>query len=110
MNTSVDLPPATQMVRAALVGDLRDGHVPSAEQVARRVAFSSGHLRRMLRAEGTTIVQIRNELLQGEAIAALRRGEGVDAVAVRLGFSDPRSFRRAFKRWTGTSPATYLPQ
>ena len=31
----------------------------------------------------------------------------LDAVAERLGYSDPSNFRRAFQRWTGLSPAAY---
>ena len=30
-----------------------------------------------------------------------------DQIAGQLGFSDVRSFRRAFKRWTGSTPNEY---
>jgi AraC-like DNA-binding protein len=31
----------------------------------------------------------------------------MEEVAGKLGFADVRSFRRAFKRWTGVSPGSY---
>ena len=34
----------------------------------------------------------------------------VGQMAEHLGFSDVSSFRRAFKRWTGVTPATYRKQ
>ncbi|MEO0539213.1 MAG: helix-turn-helix domain-containing protein [Cyanobacteria bacterium P01_A01_bin.123] len=32
---------------------------------------------------------------------------GIEAVSSQLGYSDDRAFRRAFKRWTGKTPAEF---
>jgi len=37
----------------------------------------------------------------------LARGVATDDVAAALDYSDGRSFRRAFERWTGETPANF---
>lgn len=94
-------------VRAILEQGLR-GRWPPPEEVASRLTVSVQHLRRLLRAEDTSMTQIREDILRDAAIASLARGEEpVDALAARLGFSDGRAFRRAFHRWTGSPPSAY---
>ena len=83
------------------------GTWPSSEDVAARLSISPQHVRRRLREEGTSLGEIKEELLRDAAIAGLSRGEAVDALSARLGFSEPSAFRRAFKRWTGATPAAY---
>jgi AraC-like DNA-binding protein len=34
-------------------------------------------------------------------------GRPFKAIAAAVGFADPRAFRRAFKRWTGTTPQQF---
>jgi AraC-like DNA-binding protein len=83
------------------------GDWPAADEIAKRLSISAQHLRRRLRDEGTSAGAIREELLRDTAITGLARGEAVEAVSSRLGFSEPSAFRRAFKRWTGATPAAY---
>jgi AraC-like DNA-binding protein len=80
----------------------------NAEDVARRLAVSPQHLRRLLREDGTSFRQIREDNLRDAAITSLVRGtETVENLSDRLGFSEPSAFRRAFRRWTGSSPGSY---
>jgi AraC-like DNA-binding protein len=37
----------------------------------------------------------------------LASGQGTEDVAEVLGYADSRSFRRAFERWTGETPAQF---
>jgi AraC-like DNA-binding protein len=71
------------------------------------LSISVPHLRRLLRRDGTSLNQLREEVLRDVAIAGLRRGESVEVLSARLGFSEPSAFRRAFKRWTGDTPSSY---
>lgn len=71
------------------------------------LSISVPHLRRLLRQEGTSLNQLREEVLRDAAVAGLRRGETVEDLSARLGFSEPSAFRRAFKRWTGSTPSSY---
>ncbi|GAA1032920.1 hypothetical protein GCM10009565_80490 [Amycolatopsis albidoflavus] len=76
--------------------------------IADRLGVSTQHLRRLLRGEGTSIGQIRDGVRRDAAIASLSRGdESMEKLAQRLGFSEASAFRRAFRRWTGQSPADY---
>ncbi|HEU0191545.1 MAG TPA: AraC family transcriptional regulator [Mycobacterium sp.] len=86
------------------------GEVVSARDVAARLHISTQHLRRLLCAEGVTFRQIKEEILRDEAITSLTKGrESIEQLSERLGFSEPSAFRRAFRRWTGSSPGTYRP-
>jgi len=78
------------------------------EDVARPLNVSAQHLRRLLRDEGTTFREIKEDVLRDTAIAALVNGrETTEELSDRLGFSEPSAFRRAFRRWTGSPPGAY---
>jgi AraC-like DNA-binding protein len=99
----------SDQVRRIVERGLR-GEWPTSDEVARRLSLSPQHLRRRLREDGTSLGAIKEELLRDAAIAGLARGTAVDVLSVQLGFSEPSAFRRAFKRWTGATPAAYQPR
>jgi AraC-like DNA-binding protein len=58
-----------------------------------------------LKTEGLTYAQVLDELRHRLALHYLSgKKVSVNETAYLVGFSDPASFSRAFKRWTGTSP------
>lgn len=63
-------------------------------------------LQRAVRARRTTVRALLQSTRADQAQRLLRdRRLGVEEVAYLLGYSEARAFRRAFRRWTGQSPA-----
>jgi AraC-like DNA-binding protein len=98
-------PGASDRVRHCLAEGFAHGPPPLA-QVAKRLHTSGRSLQRRLREEGTCFADVvdgfRRELaLRYVADPKLALGE----VAYLLGFAEPSPFHRAFRRWTGTTPA-----
>jgi AraC-like DNA-binding protein len=78
------------------------------EVVAARLACSRQTLFRRLKDEGTTYAQVVDDLKHRLALHYLLDDNlSVSRTASILGFSEPASFSRAFKRWTGSSPRDY---
>lgn len=76
--------------------------------IAKRAGVSVATLRRRLQAEGLpSFRELHDRALSQAARMLLGRGRNPGDVAEQLGFSDLRSFNRAFKRWTGLTPAAY---
>ena len=80
------------------------------ERVADHFAMSGRHLIRRLTEEGLTFKQIRDRELLRLAQQALQEDIRITDVAIQLGFSDESAFAKAFRRWTGMSPAQYRHQ
>lgn len=85
---------------------LRDG-LGGQLDVARHLGMSVASLRRRLEERGTRFREIRATTLTEEAKLRLGQGDTVAQIADELGFSDGRSFARAFRDWTGQSPQQY---
>ena len=78
------------------------------EDVAGELHLSPRTLKRRLAAEGAAYSALLEDHRREKAMLLLRSRElSVEAVAERLGYSDVTSFSRAFRRWTGTTPAAY---
>ena len=90
-------------VREALLHNL--GRPTSLGAVAKHLKMSTRTLRRRLQDEGTSYREVVDELRTQMAIKYLRDTDlTVEEVAFSLGFSDPVSFRQAFRRWTKAAP------
>lgn len=89
---------------------MREGfpHRTDMQSVARALDISVRSLRRRLEAEGKSYNDILNEALATVAKHLLNDPRRtIQEVAYDMGFSDPSTFHRAFKRWTGVTPSAY---
>ncbi len=65
-------------------------------------------LQRRLAAEGKGFSRVVDEVRLRLAQAWLAdHGQALETISARLGFSDRRSFTRAFQRWTGQTPSAF---
>ncbi|HVU04346.1 MAG TPA: AraC family transcriptional regulator [Polyangiaceae bacterium] len=84
------------------------GVPPDGEALARKLGVSGRSLRRLLRQEGHTVQSVVAEALRDAAFSLLADpAVTIQDAAHRLGFSEPSAFHRAFKRWTGITPAEW---
>ena len=79
---------------------------PSQQQIAQALHVSNRTLQRKLKDEGTSFLDLLQDTRLQLARKYLRHpNRSVVETAYRLGFSEPSTFSRAFKRWTGMAPA-----
>jgi AraC-like DNA-binding protein len=82
--------------------------LPPMPAVARALGWSERSLRRRLQEEGLSYSQILQETQCNLAEELLQdRSRSIQQVAADAGFASVTAFHRAFKRWTGKSPASY---
>jgi len=90
-----------------IIERLPDG-APNQQQIASALNVSNRTLQRKLRDEGTSFMALLQDTrLQLASKYLLSPGRSVVETAYLLGFSEPSTFSRAFKRWTGIAPADY---
>ncbi len=78
------------------------------EAIAKSLNLHPRTLQRRLREEGVSFAEVHDRARYRAAIASLQQGTGnLEELSEHLGFSDRRSFTRAFKRWSGVSPSRF---
>jgi AraC-like DNA-binding protein len=83
----------------------------SIHQLAKELGMSSQTLHRRLKESATSYQKIKDNLRREVAISKLIHEKlSVERVSEAVGFSEPRSFTRAFKHWTGLTPREYWKQ
>ena len=76
--------------------------------VAEQMAMSRQTLYRKLKQEEVSFQELVEDVRRIKALGYLNVGKySLSEIAFLLGFSEQSAFSRAFKRWTGKSPAQY---
>jgi len=97
-------------IEAYILPRLHRGNI-TVDTVASAFAMSRKTLHRRLKEEGVTFLSIHDGLKQRMAIEYLTaRKVSVNQVAYLVGFSEPSSFVRAFRRWTNATPRQFQTQ
>lgn len=82
--------------------------MPTLEEVGAVFGVTPQTLRRRLRNEGQTYQSLKDSLRCDAAIELLARPDlSLVDIAAMVGFSEPSTFHRAFKKWTGLPPGEY---
>lgn len=91
-----------------LIKEQYRGQRPSLDVIARSLQMSGRSLRRHLQHGGVNFTQLLDEIQLEIADMLLKEPSlSVKRIALQLGFDEPSSFSRAYKRWSGISPAQY---
>ncbi|MEU1550968.1 AraC family transcriptional regulator ligand-binding domain-containing protein [Nocardia sp. NPDC005745] len=84
----------------------RYGVLMTAADIARHLHVSERTLRRRLHSAGVSFSSLRDSARERRATLLLREsGSTIEAIARETGFRCGRDFRRAYYRWTGSSPS-----
>ena len=84
-----------------------EGKLVSRRDVARRLGVSERSVDRLLAREGVRFSELTEARRLELAKSLLSAGSTVDEAAERVGYSDARAFRRAFKRMAGIRPIDF---
>lgn len=91
----------------AVEANARDGDY-RASSAAARAGLSVRSAQRLASTQGQTLTDMVNRVRRRDAENYLADPMlPLEAVALMLGYSDDRAFRRAFKAWTGKTPSEY---
>ncbi|HEU4539105.1 MAG TPA: AraC family transcriptional regulator ligand-binding domain-containing protein [Polyangiaceae bacterium] len=90
------------------VDDALPRGLPALGDVAAALAMSPRTLQRRLTEQGVSYHDVLDEARRDAALRVLAsRRRALLEAAEAAGFRDQKSFRRAFRRWTGRSPSAY---
>jgi AraC-like DNA-binding protein len=100
-------------IQSQLKGKLRNAltesrRYPAFDSICTELGIGPQVVRRRLAEEGSSYQKIKDSIRCDMAQNLLANPEiSIMEVAERTGFSEPAAFSRAFKKWTGESPAQY---
>ncbi len=86
----------------------REGGVRSPREVAKAVHMSPRTLRRKLALHGSSLSSLLGAERRDRAVSLLRSSElSIEEMSELLGYGSVQNFTRAFRQWTGETPAAF---
>lgn len=104
---AIGTPSTAALAEAWLRRHLSQCARPQLRALADALHCSPRALQARLQAEGTSFRALADGVARDAAEAWLRQGERVAEVSYALGFAEEAAFFRAFRRWTGQTPALW---
>jgi len=99
--------PIVARAREAIAQELNEG-APKMADIARSLGLSARSFHRRLSEHGMSFQTLTEETRRDLAQGLLRdERHSLAEIAFLTGFSEQSAFTRAFKRWLGTTPASY---
>lgn len=96
-----------EQVRSAIIRYLPLGEVQQS-RVAEELGMSVRNMHRYLLKHATSFKALLDDCRRQLAFSYLRQTDcSINEICYRLGFNEPSSFNRAFRRWTGESPGKW---
>ncbi len=106
----VNLQPEAQSYTEQVMRLVRENPHWGKEKIAESMGMSGRHLNRLLAHENSTFKLIADQARLAMAKVLLAQAHHKTDIANQLGFNDESAFIRAFRRWTGFTPAEYQRQ
>tara|TARA_B110000037_G_scaffold222849_1_gene299981 strand:+ start:1361 stop:2434 length:1074 start_codon:yes stop_codon:yes gene_type:complete len=101
-------PASTSAAIKSLVGFDFERGMPTFSEIATKLHMSESSLRRRLLTEKTSYQILKDELRCASAIEHLKNSEiKINDLSYLLGYTEPSSFVRSFRNWTGMTPKMY---
>jgi AraC-like DNA-binding protein len=95
-----------ERVRAQLVAS--NGGYPDLDAVAKKLHVSGRTLKRKLQQQGVSFLQLLDDARRRDSQKLLSDPAlTVAAIAEAMGYTDPASFTRAFRKWAGVTPSAW---
>lgn len=102
-----DTPSLAAQTRDEIARALSEG-LPKMAQIARKMGMSARSFHRRLSEQGVSFQTLTEETRREIALGMLQDDRyALSEIAFLTGFSEQSAFTRAFKRWTGQTPANY---
>ena len=99
--------PLVARAKDAIAQALSEG-APKMADIARGLGLSARSFHRRLSEQGMSFQSLTEDTRRDLAVGLLRDdAHSLAEIAFLTGFSEQSSFTRAFKRWVGTTPASY---